>query len=228
MIEIVYKHDDFYVVSKPADVNFHDEGSPGEGFFNRVQSEFNETLFPVHRIDKLTSGLLIVARNKQSAAKFQEVFATHSINKFYLAISGSKPKKKQGWIKGDMAKSRRSAYKLLRTTQNPAISLFFSQSIGNGKRLFLVKPLTGKTHQIRVALASIGAPILGDELYAKGEEKSADRGYLHAYALCFLWRDEQVSIQHFPSQGSLFDTPECQQQLESWASPEALSWPDKS
>jgi tRNA pseudouridine32 synthase/23S rRNA pseudouridine746 synthase len=128
-------------------------------------------------------------------------------------------------IIGDMAKSRRSMYKLLRTSSNPAVTQFFSQSITHGMRLYLLKPLSGKTHQLRVALASIGVPILGDQLY--GNELS-DRCYLHAYSLHFTYRDQAYVFQQPPSLGQQFLLSACQQLMANqWQSPNDLPWPSK-
>ena len=116
-------------------------------------------LYSVHRLDKMTSGLLLLAKSPQIAAQLTALFTTHQIQKYYLAISDKKPKKKQGLIKGGMQKSRRGMWKLTKEKNNLAITQFFSYSLGNGKRLFVIKPHSGKTHQIRVALKSIGSAI---------------------------------------------------------------------
>ena len=139
MFKIITQTEDFVVISKNADVNFHDEGVHGAGLFSQVRQyllqQFNITeLFPIHRLDKMTSGLLIFAKNSESAKIFGELFKTHKVEKYYLAISDKKPIKKQGLIKGDMAKSRRGMFKLMRTMDNPAITQFFSYSIGNKRR----------------------------------------------------------------------------------------------
>ncbi|WP_448247229.1 TIGR01621 family pseudouridine synthase [Thalassotalea agariperforans] len=221
---LVAQTNDFIVINKSADINFHDEGEVNQGLFNQIKQQLALTeLYPVHRLDKMTSGLLLLAKNKTAACHFQHLFSQHLIQKYYLAISDQKPKKKQGLIKGDMAKSRRGAWKLLRTMENPAISQFFSYGLGNGLRLFLVKPHSGKTHQIRVALASIGAQILGDPLYAKGESKNqADRGYLHAYALNFHWHGQAYHYVLAPTQGQHFEKLELPTEtLLPWN----LNWP---
>jgi len=226
MIQVIAEHPDFYIVNKPADVNFHDEGELGQGFFNQAKESLSsDELYPVHRLDKITSGLVILAKSKASASSFQTLFSSHQINKFYLAVSSQKPKKKQGTIKGDMTKSRRGTYKLLRTLENPAITQFFSQSIGQGQRLYLLRPLSGKTHQIRVALSSIGAPILGDNHYAKGADKDSDRGYLHAYQLCFEWNGELKRYMCPPTSGIHFLRDESMEQLTVWQHPSQLPWP---
>ena len=157
----------------------------------KLEQDLGIKLFSVHRLDTLTSGLLLFAKSSQAAAEFTQMFTEHKVQKYYVALAKGKPKKKQGGIVGDMAKSRRSMHKLLRTKDNPAKTQFFSQSVAEGVRLYLLKPLTGKTHQLRVALASVGVPILGDKLYG-GEE--ADRGYLHAYSLHFTFRDKCINI----------------------------------
>ncbi|NQZ10809.1 MAG: RNA pseudouridine synthase, partial [Algicola sp.] len=137
------------------------------------------------------------------------------------AISDQKPKKKQGWIKGDMGKARRGEYKLLRTLENPAITRFISRVVDAGSRLFLVSPRSGKTHQIRVALKSIGSPILGDDLYySDGHLKDVDRGYLHAYALRFELDGESFEFVVPPTTGQLFCSESVVAQLsDQWAKP---------
>ncbi|MGJ8691989.1 MAG: TIGR01621 family pseudouridine synthase [Thalassotalea sp.] len=205
LFTLIDQQADFIVVNKAADCNFHDEGDINNGLFNHVKQTLKlDELFPVHRLDKMTSGIIIFAKNKPAAAKFQTLFSEHQIEKYYLAISDQKPKKKQGLIKGDMAKSRRGAWKLLRTMVNPAITQFFSYNIGAGLRLYLLKPHSGKTHQIRVALASIGAQILGDATYS---QSGADRGYLHALALKFELNGIGYQYHVLPDSGQHFMGP---------------------
>lgn len=219
---IVDEQKDFIIINKAAGVSFHDEN--GEtGLHNLVKQYIKQAeLYPVHRLDKMTSGLLIFAKNKLTAQMFQQRFERKEVTKFYLAISDKKPKKKQGLIAGDMEKSRRGMWKLTRSKSNPAKSQFFSYSLSSQSRLFLVKPLTGKTHQIRVALASIGSPILGDIYYAKS---SADRGYLHAYGLSFTIEEQEYRYQVLPDSGEYFLSIECLTALEAIKDPWQLPWP---
>lgn len=222
-IEIIDEQDDFIVVDKPAGVGFHDEDGV-KGFFNQVKAALKkESLYPVHRLDKITSGLIIFAKNKLAATHFQQLFESRKIDKYYLAISDCKPKKKQGMVKGDMAKSRRGMWKLLRTQDNPAVSQFFSYSVKQGTRLYIIKPFTGKTHQIRVALNSIGAPILGDPLY--NQSSSADRGYLHAYVIQFKFNDNDYSYTCTPQSGIEFTSESAQAVVNTLGCPWTLPWP---
>jgi tRNA pseudouridine32 synthase/23S rRNA pseudouridine746 synthase len=229
-IELIAEHDDFIITVKPHAINFHDEGELDQGFFNQVkkwakaQGKCGE-LFPVHRLDKMTSGLMIFATNLASAQQFQQLFAQHNVEKYYLAVSDKKPRKKQGLISGDMAKSRRGMWKLLRSQENPAITQFFSYPLNAGKRLYLLKPHSGKTHQIRVALASIGSPILGDPSYASQSATQEQRGYLHAYALAFSLNGKSYRYISAPCFGEHFINDYCQQQLNTIGAPWLLTWP---
>ena len=223
----IKEYDDFIVIDKSPGINFHtEEGIPG--IFEQVKSAIAcEDLHPVHRLDKITSGLLIFAKSQAAASELSEQFRLRQVSKFYLAISDKKPKKKQGLIKGDMEKTRRGGWKLCKSQTNPAITQFFSHSIKPGLRLFLLKPRTGKTHQIRVALKSIGAPVVGDGLYNDAWAASkADRGYLHAYALSFTLRGKKYHFIAPPQQGELFRNEETRRLIEDkFSTPEALAWP---
>lgn len=195
-----FEHPDFWVFDKPAGASFHSEA--GTGFFAELQAALpTESLFPVHRLDKITSGLLLIARNKEAAATFQVLLSQRDIQKTYLALSDLKPSKKQGWIKGDMQKTRNGSWKLSRELSKPAVTQFHSVSLQEKLRLFVLQPYTGRTHQLRVAMKSLGCPILGDTRYGGS---TADRGYLHAAILQFDWHGERLCFQSLPASGELF------------------------
>ena len=224
MYQIICDESDFIVISKHPNVHFHSQDGSA-GVVAQLEIDLNIKLYAVHRLDTPTSGLLILAKSPQAANTFTQMFTQHQVQKYYLAIAEGKPKKKQGWVIGDMAKSRRSMYKLLRTTDNPAITQFFSQSIAQGQRIYLLKPHSGKTHQLRVALASIGVPILGDELYGK---HLSDRCYLHAYSLSFSYLETSYVFQDTPRFGEQFFIDSVKAILENdWSAPQALAWPAK-
>lgn len=105
--------------------------------------------------------------------------------------------------------------------ENPAITQFVSCALRTHERFFLIKPHTGKTHQIRVALKSLGSPIAGDERYAQADEaRKEERGYLHAYALRFNLNNEVFEFIAPPDEGERFVSMECKIQLTNeWNQP---------
>jgi tRNA pseudouridine32 synthase/23S rRNA pseudouridine746 synthase len=119
-----------------------------------------------------------------------------------------------------MLKGRRGSWKLAKTADDPAVTRFFSAALREGERAFLVRPFTGKTHQIRVALKSLGSPVAGDPRYADSTEaRKEDRGYLHAYALRFRFREETFSFVHPPLEGERFLSEPFRRQLAAWENP---------
>ena len=218
-IKILFQNSDFAIFDKPNGMSFHSED--GAGFVVQATKLLRvEQLYSVHRLDKMTSGLIILAKSSQVANKLTKLFETRQIEKYYIAISLRKPKKKQGWVKADMGKSRRGSYKLLSTKLSPAITQFVSCALRVHERFFLIKPHTGKTHQIRVALKSIGSPIAGDERYAFNEDAlKEERGYLHAYALRFKYDEQEYSFICKPSFGERYLSSTCEDTLALYAAP---------
>ncbi|MCL1078073.1 TIGR01621 family pseudouridine synthase [Parashewanella spongiae] len=223
--QLIAETDEFIVINKSSGVHFHSQHGEA-GLVATVEQDKQQKLFAVHRLDTPTSGLLLLAKSSKSAHILAEKFKHHQIQKYYLAIAQGKPKKKQGWVIGDMTKSRRGQMKLLKTKENPAITQFFSHSFNEGLRLYLLKPHTGKTHQLRVALASLGVPILGDPLYGK---LASDRCYLHAFCLLFEFAGKEYSYSCLPNlqrdNGVLFAHNKVVQQVEEWRHPHTLNWP---
>ena len=210
------------MIDKPINICVQNE-SHQPGILPLLCQQLNvEQLWLVHRLDKLTSGILILAKHSKAAAVFGQLFEQRQIEKYYLAISAKKPKKKQGAIKGGMKKVRDGKWMLDSSDNKVAISQFFSFFVSPGLRLFLVKPLTGKTHQIRVALKSIGSPILGDDLY-KGA--NSDRTYLHAYCIRFVYQQQTICIICPPNKGELFISGDTSQQIAKLTTPWSLEWP---
>jgi len=197
---VIYENDDFLAVDKPANCSFHNKGEV-IGVHRLLKKQLKADIWPVHRLDELTSGILLFAKNKSAAKQFGQQFEQREIFKTYIALSDKKPKKKQGMIVGDMQKSRSGNWKLCKTILNPAKTYFKSHSLVPKIRMFWVTPTTGKTHQIRVALKAIGAPILGDKRYSGSD---ADRGYLHACRLTFNWNGRQIDIRCEPTFGEYF------------------------
>lgn len=221
-IPVVFDQAQFVVVDKPAGISVQNETTQS-GILPLLTRQLGiDKLWLVHRLDKVTSGLLILAKNADAAAQLSALFASRQIEKYYLAVSDRKPGKKQGTIRGDMIKVRDGKWMLTRGNENPAVSQFFSFAAGSGRRGFLIKPLSGKTHQIRVALKSLGSPILGDAKYAGS---ASDRTYLHAYGLRFSFQDSLISLTLPPTKGDAFLSPSFTEALTEMAEPHELSWP---
>ncbi len=203
MFEIIYQHQDFIIINKPCGLSVHKDDQE-IGLTQMIANQLGiKQVWLVHRLDKVTSGLLILALNQPAAIILSGLFAKHKISKTYIALSSHKPKKKQGLVVGDMEKARRGAWKLSPSKQNPAITCFYSVSCEPNLRLFVLTPQTGKTHQLRVAMKSLGSPILGDELYGDKTE-NIDRTYLHAYGLDFVYQNQSINVKYLPNCGEFF------------------------
>lgn len=230
MYRLLDRQPEFVLIDKLPGVHFHrDTAAVGDGLLDRLRADLGmDTLYPVHRLDAMTSGLLLFATTPAAAAELAAAFREHTVDKFYLAVSDRKPAKKQGRISGDMERGRRGGWKLLPTHENPAVTQFYSTSLAPGLRLFLLRPRTGRTHQLRVALKSLGAPILGDPLYhptGTADEAPADRGYLHAWALCFQLGGREWRYVCPPQDGRLFAGAAFETAVAPWREPWLLPWP---
>jgi tRNA pseudouridine32 synthase/23S rRNA pseudouridine746 synthase len=194
--KIITQGDGWIALNKPSGASIHSEDGI-TGYIANAELQLKQKLWPVHRLDKVTSGILLVATSAEAAAHLSAQFAERTVCKYYLAVSARKPIKKQGWIKGDMEKARNGCWKLTRTLTNPAITQFVSHfDESTNTRFYLLKPSTGKTHQLRVAMKSISAPIHGDTRYGGTE---ADRAYLHAYYLSFEMKGQRIEVSCLPS-----------------------------
>ena len=221
-LDIIYQTDDFIIIYKPCGISVHKDQSE-IGLTTLLANQLDvPQLWLVHRLDKVTSGLLILALNAESAAEFFRLFSEHHIQKTYLALSNQKPKKKQGLIVGDMQKVRNGAWKLCQSKENPAITRFESVSCEPNLRLFILKPQTGKTHQLRVAMKSLGSPILGDTLYGKNTE-NIDRTYLHAARLQFEFKGQAFDVFIPPKEGEWWHRDAVQSQIQKFSSASAES-----
>ncbi len=227
MFSVLQDHKDFLLINKSPGVGFHKDGET-EGLTATIRTKLGiQELYAVHRLDSVTSGLILFAKKIEVAKDLSRQFRQRQVEKYYLAISDQRPKKKQGLIKGDLEKARRGAWKLSRTLNNPSVTQFFSYSLGDGLRLFVLKPYTGKTHQLRVAMKSIGSPVLGDTLYHKKEadDVGPDRAYLHSYAIRFHVGEREYSFICKPSNGLLFANEIFHETLKRCEIPWLLKWP---
>lgn len=228
---ILAESQDYLVFNKPAGLAIHSQSGPG--LIAQLRSELgNDNLFPVHRLDTVTSGLLLLAKSSESNQALSLLFQEKKVEKMYLALMDAKPRKTQGRIEGDMIKARGGSWRLAKTRRNPALTCFFSFGYAPGKRFALLKPYTGKTHQLRVALKALGSPILGDERYGGSPHT---RTCLHAWQLRFEWQGSMVQycapFSETPDQADYkralceFDNEQLAAQIESLGPPFELAWP---
>ncbi|NRB41915.1 MAG: hypothetical protein HRU20_26150 [Pseudomonadales bacterium] len=208
---IVYQHGDWLLLNKPVGFSVQE--------LCIVWSKSFPAFHPVHRLDKDTSGLWLIALNAKANQQLSQAFGQRLVKKAYLAITAGKPTKKQGRVEGDMQKSRRSQWQMLRSKENSAKTLFKSIGLKDGLRLVLCRPITGKTHQIRVAMKSLGAAVVGDSIYAASTATQYDRLYLHAYQLDFTFQGQDFSFQLLPCEGDLFRSAEFQAQMSQFQDP---------
>jgi tRNA pseudouridine32 synthase/23S rRNA pseudouridine746 synthase len=221
---IVENNEDYLVVDKAPGVNLH-RNQHQQSLLDVLHADFpGESLHLVHRLDDATSGLLLIAKSPLAAAELGNLFANREVEKFYFALADGKPSKKQGTIVGDIKKSRSGSYLLSRTRTNPSVSQFFSYPLSDGRRAFLLKPHTGKTHQLRVVMKSLGVPILGDRRYGPSNQE-CDRMYLHAMALRFQFRGGEKHYVCFPHEGEAFTDVALQTVLLDCDPPWNIKWP---
>ena len=150
--------------------------------------KFNNSEKPklVHRIDKDTSGILVLARNRKMADVLTKGFREHTLHKTYLALTRGVPKKNMGEIKAPLEKVGERVQVV--ESGKPALTQYeVLDSVGDKYALISASPLTGRTHQIRAHLEYLDTPIYGDDKYF-GEERCknsliAHKLHLHAYKI---------------------------------------------
>ena len=187
-LPILYEDDDVIVVNKPSGLLTHAKGGlsdePTVAEIIRPKTSFaTDTDRPgiVHRLDRDTSGLLIIAKNPESAAHLQRQFAERTAKKTYVAITDGKPKLNAAKIDLPIGRNP-SAPSTFRIDPNgkSAQTTYHVLVENDAQSLVELKPTTGRTHQLRVHLAHLNAPILGDRVYGKS---SNCRMMLHAQKL---------------------------------------------
>jgi len=187
-LPILYEDDDVIVVNKPSGLLTHAKGGlsdePTVAEIIRSKTSFaTDTDRPgiVHRLDRDTSGLLIIAKNPESAAHLQRQFAERTAKKTYIAITDGKPKLNAAKIDLPIGRNP-SAPSTFRIDPNgkPAQTTYHVLTENDTQSLVELKPTTGRTHQLRVHLAHLNAPILGDRVYGKSSDC---RMMLHAQKL---------------------------------------------
>jgi 23S rRNA pseudouridine955/2504/2580 synthase len=192
---ILYMDKSVIVLNKPA--GLATQGGSGltrhiDGMLDQLMFEKNQRPRLVHRLDRDTSGVLVVARTVPAAASLARSLAQRDASKVYWALTRGVPKQKRGTVKAALAKEgARGAERMTIAEHDDAKHAVTDYAVidqaGEEFAWVAAKPVTGRTHQIRVHLASLGTPIVGDFKYgaqaARGKGAIADRLHLHARSI---------------------------------------------
>ncbi len=200
---VIYKDDNIIVLNKPSGLAV--QGGTNtlhhvDGMLDALKFEKEDAPKLVHRIDKETSGVLVLARDRKNAEILTKAFRERDLNKTYLALVRGSPKKTQGEIKANLLKAGEKM-KVDADGKKAITEYKVLDATGNKFALIEAKPMTGRTHQIRAHLEYLGVPIVGDDKYfGKGREKFAmlkDKLYLHAYKidLSGIYRNLQITAK---------------------------------
>ena len=195
-LEILYEDEDLAVVVKPRGMVAHPAaGHPDGTLVNALLARLDSLggiggeLRPgiVHRLDKETSGLMLVAKNDETQEALSRMLKDREIEKHYRALAEGKFKEPEGEIDAPIDRSKKDRKKMAVDPEGrPALTRWKVLAEGTGCTLLDVHILTGRTHQIRVHLKSIGHPVCGDELYGYEKGVKVPCLMLHAYSLAFL------------------------------------------
>ena len=192
-IPVVWEDEHLLVVDKPAGIVVHPAGSTTAGTLVNglltLGAAGGEDDRPgiVHRLDKNTSGLMIVARSDDAHQRLQELIRKREVERRYLALVKGAPKSQTGRIEAPIGRDghERARHSIDTDTPRDAVTWFeLKETIGE-RALLELRLETGRTHQIRVHLEAIGLPISGDPVYGVADDLDLDRQFLHAYELRF-------------------------------------------
>lgn len=200
-MDIIYKDEHILIINKPAGLSVLPEGwEPDAPYLVKSLEEEYEKIWVVHRLDKFTSGVLVFALNAEAHRALNIQFEKHETEKVYRAITVGAPPWKERITKFplrvnvghkhrtmvDNKKGVRAETKFKVLNWNSSITdeLFLADD-AEGMALVEARPMTGRTHQIRVHAYALGYPLLGDTLYSSPETDIIARPALHAYSLSF-------------------------------------------
>lgn len=197
-LKIIFENEDYAIIDKDENVIVHPAGSIVSGtLVNGLLDYFGYDNLShiggddrpgiVHRLDKDTTGLMVIAKNNSSYKYLKNLFETRKIDKEYLAICNGIFQKKSGTIQTFMDRDPNNRRKMAVTNSGrDAISKYEVISENNGYSLVKIKILTGRTHQIRVHMTYINHPLLGDPVYGNVKHKfNLDHQLLHCHKLGF-------------------------------------------
>ncbi len=186
---VIFKDQNIIALNKPSGLAVQGGSNTYrhiDGMLEALQFEAAEKPRLVHRIDKDTSGILLLARNRQTADLLTKAFREHTLPKTYLALTAGCPKPQAGEVKAPLEKIGEKSQ--VTAEGKKAVTLYrVIDAAGEKFALIEASPLTGRTHQIRAHLEYIGCPIVGDDRYFGAERKRfaslSDKLHLHAYKI---------------------------------------------
>ena len=194
-LEILYEDGDLVVVVKPRGMVVHPAAGHSEGtLVNALLGNLDELSGIggekrpgiVHRLDKDTSGVMMVAKNDETQAELSRMLKDREIEKHYLALTEGMMKEKEGTVEAPIGRSRKDRKKMAVDPEGrPAVTKWRVLAEGRNCSLLDVHILTGRTHQIRVHMRSIQHPVCGDPLYGFEKGVKVPCLMLHARSLSF-------------------------------------------
>lgn len=205
-LEILFENDDLLVVNKPAGMVVHPAAGHASGTLVNAVLGYDpgiegiggeERPGVVHRLDKETSGLILLARNERAHRWLQDQFRLREVEKIYLALVDGKPPTPAGRVEAHIGRDpshRKRMAVVPESRGREAISEYRTLESFEAHTLLEVHPLTGRTHQIRLHCAFLGCPIVGDEVYGRKKPSvPLDRHFLHAFRLKIVLPGERES-----------------------------------
>ncbi|HEU4745599.1 MAG TPA: RluA family pseudouridine synthase [Anaerolineales bacterium] len=203
-LDIVFENEDLIVVNKPAGMVVHPAAGHSSGTLVNAVLGYEpdiegiggeERPGVVHRLDKETSGLILLAKNERAHRWLQDQFRLRKVDKTYLALVDGKPPTPSGRVESYIGRdpSHRKRMAIVSESRGrEAISEYKTVESFRDHTLLEFHPLTGRTHQIRLHCAFLGCPIVGDEVYGrKNFSVVIERHFLHAYRLKIILPGEK-------------------------------------
>ncbi len=195
---VIYEDNHLIIVNKSAGVLVHEDITRDKTLEDYVKDYIKDTynkpgsvfLGTIHRLDRPVSGIVVFARTSKALARMNEIFRKRQVQKIYWAISEKKPEKKSGklthWLVKNPEKNVVTAYEYeVPDSQKAELNYRYIGTV-NKHHLIEVNPITGRPHQIRVQLASMGCPIRGDIKYGAARANSDGSINLHARRIYFM------------------------------------------
>lgn len=193
-LTVAYADEHLLVVDKPAGVVVHPAPGHAGGTLAHALATAGaaggEDARPglVHRLDRDTSGLLVVARSQETYERLQRLVRRRQLTREYLALVAGRPRSRAGTIDAPIGRDRHDRLRHSLDTETPraAVTHFWLEELLPGHALLRVRLETGRTHQIRVHLAAIDLPVAGDPTYGVARDLGLERQFLHAARLAFV------------------------------------------